>query len=292
MNGFYKHKKGNIYKVLFVAKHTESLEDFVIYQDINDEHKIWARPIDMFLEKGRFTKISKAEALTTTNVQKYRFPDIKYTAEMPNLIKLGGGFSKSVKSMITLLTKRGFVDDSLFDFLVNDDDLERLILDKINKYNQGDGLEEIFHLIQIWGGSTGRIIYVTRDEFNWDNIVHQYQRLVDICLSVSEINESTLSRLTEAISEFDMFVKNIGVSFITKHTRYWLYKSLGNNALPIYDSVMANYVMQKKTPNLRHLSEYWNIMVKKANDMNIALMPLERQIFIYAFEFLRQKEIQ
>ena len=292
MNGFYKHKKGNIYKVLFVAKHTESLEDLVIYQDINDEHKIGARPIGMFLEKGRFTKISKNEAFTTSIAPKYRFPDIQYTTEIPNLIKLGCGFSKSVKSMITLLTKRGLVDYRIFDFIVNDDDLERLILDKIKKYKQGDSLEDIFHLIQIWGGSTGRVIYVTRDEFNWNNIVHQYQRLVNVCSSVFDINEQTISQLIEVISEFDMSVKNISVSFITKHTRYWLYKSLGNNALPIYDSIMANYVMQKKAPNLRHLAEYWNIMVDKAKDMNITLMSLERQIFIYAFDFLRHKEIK
>ena len=57
MKGIYRHKKGNIYRVLFEAKHSETLEDLVIYQDVNDESKIWARPKSMFLDKGRFTKI-------------------------------------------------------------------------------------------------------------------------------------------------------------------------------------------------------------------------------------------
>lgn len=69
----------------------------------------------MFLEKGRFTKIPKYEAFTTTIAPKYRFPDIQYTTEIPNLIKLGCGFSKSVKSMITLLTKRGLVEYKIKD---------------------------------------------------------------------------------------------------------------------------------------------------------------------------------
>ncbi|MBQ1932546.1 MAG: DUF1653 domain-containing protein [Muribaculaceae bacterium] len=42
MKGIYRHKKGNIYRVLFEAKHSETLEDLVIYQDVNDETKIWA----------------------------------------------------------------------------------------------------------------------------------------------------------------------------------------------------------------------------------------------------------
>lgn len=292
MKGFYRHKKGNIYEVLFVAKHTETHEDLVIYKDVNDEQKIWARPVNMFLDKGRFAKISKAEAYVNANKQKYRFPNIEFTAEKPNLIKFKGGFSKSVKAMITLLTRKELVDNSIFDKLDNDDDLEALILHKIKSFNPGENLEEIFHLIQIWGGSTGRVIYVMENEFNWNSIIHHYQRLVDTCMSVFKIDEITISKLVDAVSQFNSSVKNMGVSFITKHTRYWLYKTLAEDALPIYDSIMANYVMQRKAPNIRHLAEYWSVMAKKANEIGIALMPLERQIFIFAFELLRQEEIK
>ncbi len=39
--------------MLFVAKHSETLEDFVIYeaQYENDMSKYWARPVAMFLEQ-------------------------------------------------------------------------------------------------------------------------------------------------------------------------------------------------------------------------------------------------
>ena len=46
--GIYRHYKGNTYKVLHIAKHSETLEDMVIYQDVNSPDKIWARPASMW----------------------------------------------------------------------------------------------------------------------------------------------------------------------------------------------------------------------------------------------------
>ena len=51
--GIYSHyKTGNQYKVHFVAKHSETLEDLVIYEALykNDKSKFWARPVGMFEE--------------------------------------------------------------------------------------------------------------------------------------------------------------------------------------------------------------------------------------------------
>lgn len=48
--GIYKHYKGNEYKLLCVAWQTETKEDLCIYQALYGEHKIFARPIGMFME--------------------------------------------------------------------------------------------------------------------------------------------------------------------------------------------------------------------------------------------------
>ena len=49
IDGTYQHYKGNIYQVMATAKHSETLEDLVIYKSV-DEEKVWARPLEMFLD--------------------------------------------------------------------------------------------------------------------------------------------------------------------------------------------------------------------------------------------------
>lgn len=49
----YKHfKTGNTYKIIALAKHSETLEDLVVYEALYDNQvsKIWVRPIGMFTE--------------------------------------------------------------------------------------------------------------------------------------------------------------------------------------------------------------------------------------------------
>lgn len=50
--GLYKHYKGKNYLVIGVCKHSETLEDLVLYETVyeNDVSKLWVRPITMFLE--------------------------------------------------------------------------------------------------------------------------------------------------------------------------------------------------------------------------------------------------
>jgi len=62
----YKHFKGNIYKVLLIACDCEDLEKIVVYQDINNDDKIWVRKYNDFISKVDKNKYPDV-------LQEYRF---------------------------------------------------------------------------------------------------------------------------------------------------------------------------------------------------------------------------
>ena len=65
-NTYYKHFKGAIMKVLFVAKDSETLEDLVVYEHDNE---YWVRPKEMFLSEVDHKKYPDIK-------QKYRFEEV------------------------------------------------------------------------------------------------------------------------------------------------------------------------------------------------------------------------
>ena len=50
VGGLYEHYKKLPYRVLSIARHSETLEELVVYQALYGERGIWVRPLAMFLE--------------------------------------------------------------------------------------------------------------------------------------------------------------------------------------------------------------------------------------------------
>ena len=48
--GRYRHFKDNEYEVLGIAKHSETLEEMVVYRALYGEHGLWVRPASMWDE--------------------------------------------------------------------------------------------------------------------------------------------------------------------------------------------------------------------------------------------------
>ena len=48
--GVYEHYKGRAYEVLFVARHSETEEPFVVYRQLYGDYAHWVRPATMFAE--------------------------------------------------------------------------------------------------------------------------------------------------------------------------------------------------------------------------------------------------
>lgn len=73
----YRHFKGKMYRVQGIATHSETGEALVIYQGLNGDFVVYARPYESFIE--RLDK-KKYEGV----VEEYRFTYIPMTTEMLN----------------------------------------------------------------------------------------------------------------------------------------------------------------------------------------------------------------
>ena len=49
--GIYEHYKGNQYKVIDIARHSETEELLVLYRPMYGDESLWVRPFAMFFEK-------------------------------------------------------------------------------------------------------------------------------------------------------------------------------------------------------------------------------------------------
>lgn len=92
----YRHYKNKLYKYLGIVKHSETLEEFVLYKTLykNLESDLWVRPKKMFFDE-----------IEIEGIKKPRFEPILFQYQMYNTLS-----NEKIKKQITELAQSVFSD--------------------------------------------------------------------------------------------------------------------------------------------------------------------------------------
>ena len=69
VGSIYKHFKGHKYKVLMIVKDASTLEEMVVYENVEDKTLVWVRPLSEFISKVDKVKYPSV-------LQEYRFEKV------------------------------------------------------------------------------------------------------------------------------------------------------------------------------------------------------------------------
>lgn len=117
----YKHFKGNLYEVIAIAKHTETMEDMVVYQEAEGE-AVYVRSLKMFA-----SKVDKEKYPEVLQTYRFELQDDKSKLSIMDFLDLSTVTEKIqyLETMKDSMTEEfvGIAAQSL-DFVENDGSLE------------------------------------------------------------------------------------------------------------------------------------------------------------------------
>lgn len=114
-NEIFLHFKGKQYQIIGIAKHSETMEDMVVYRQMYGEGALYVRPLEMFMSEVDREKYPEV-------TQKYRFERVEQTVD-PGLLEFLD--AETCKERIEILNRlRPRLTDKLLDIMSASMDIE------------------------------------------------------------------------------------------------------------------------------------------------------------------------
>lgn len=220
-------------------------------------------------------------------MKKITFPELNDYSKTVVPITDSERLKKSIKGMLTLfknykinIGQDKYIHDKTEDFGNATLEIEKHIGDLIQEYckNKTDEkLVEIFHYIHLWGGITGRGIYVRNGGFGDNFNLDTYKTIVEkIIISKQDTLETDLKDIEKLFNSIPF----IGVAYSTKHLRFWSLNANKNNIqLPILDRVISVGLFNTPYCAWRQYYTYVQQMNEEAEKRKISITALERKLY-------------
>ena len=135
----------------------------------------------------------------------------------------------------------------------------------------------IFHHIQFWGGKTGRNIYVKGGGFNTNFNLDTYKKIIEKSI---HLTQDKLCDDIKAVTDCFLNIPQLGVSFGTKHLRFWSINANKNKIeLPVLDRILTIRLLYKCNPTWNDYYHYVIQMQEEDKKRNITVTKLERALY-------------
>lgn len=220
-------------------------------------------------------------------MKKITFPELNDYSEIIAPITDSVRLRKSIKGILTLfktysisIGQEEFINDQTEDFGNATLKIEKHIGELIQEYckNKTDEkLVEIFHYIHLWGGITGRFIYLRNGGFDNNFSIEIYKTIVE---KIIALQLDTLEYDLKVIKKLFISIPFIGVAYGTKHIRFWsIYANKNNIHLPVLDRIISIGLFDTSYCAWRHYYPYVKQMLEEAEKRKISITALERTLY-------------